>query len=231
MSSTSNFPMGISEDENSLGLTTSKLFALTGSLLTIYFGIVMAGLIRVFTFVGIAGIFCIIFGLAIFAILFLNDLTSFLSAKLPYEWFILLGISIVLLFLNILSVSLAIGFAAVYGYIVGPLLLFIGGVVLLLKGLNFNVFDDKAIVNLFALIFTAIELIILAVNGAWLSFIFTIIALIILFLISGVVDFKLPENFGLEKWGYIFVILTLLIWPAGIAWMLVCHGFLLELIE
>ncbi len=234
--SVAKIPHGIEEQENKLKLTTSKLFALTGSLIAFFEGRVLFlsyDILGKRAYPPIVGAIGMLIGLFLFVTI-MSDLilaAKAIKGKIPYEWYILLFSGMLLFFLNIFAAS------GGYDWIKGGVILMIGGVILLLEGLNLEKAPKpKVLVSLIGIVFgiyESIKVITDAPGNLWaiITAIIMLLILVLLFFATELV--KIPEKFRppLSWWFVLCVSVAMYYFGYTLSGAILIHVFLLELID
>ncbi|TFH30973.1 MAG: hypothetical protein E4G98_01020 [Promethearchaeota archaeon] len=236
--SVSKIPHGIEEKENKLKLTTSKLFALTGSLVAFFEGrelFLSYASLGTTAYSPIVGAVGMLIGLFLLVTI-LADLilaAKAIKGKIPYEWYILLPSGLLLFFLNL--------FAAGGGvlFIKGGILLMLGGIILLLEGLKLKkATETKIILILIGIVLglfeSAMEIFTDSGNfWAWFTGIIMFLVLLLLFFATGLV--KLPEKISPPLTWWLVLAIAVAMYYFGFDYQLssivLIHVFLLELID
>ena len=225
----SKIPTDIDEPENKLQMTTSKLFALTGSIFAVFEGraLVLAYQNTSNPFAVVVGIMGVVFGLFMFATLNIIDFSKVTSKKIPYKWYILMGLGLLLVILNRVVATMQ--------FLKGGVCFMTGGFILLLQGYKQEKeLDLKQIVTLIGIIIGIYEgFLVGLVVGSWSAWLTSgvIWAMLVLLLLALLIPDKLPKFLQFEWWLVLTIGMAMLYLGWQLSGVVILHAFLLLLID
>ena len=223
-------PTNIDEPENKLQMTTSKLFALTGSIFAVFEG---RALILIYQSIPgsfwqiAAGIFGILMGLFMFITLNIIDFSKVTKKTIPYKWYILLGLGILLVVFNRIVSTII--------FLKGGVCFLIGGFILLLQGYKKD--EDLDLLKIITIIGIGIGfwegLRVGTIGATWTAWLTSAVIwiMLILLLLSLLIPDKMP-NFLKFKWWLVLTIgMAMLYLGLQLSGVIILHAFLLLLID
>jgi len=229
MAGVAKIPTGLTETENKLKLTSSKLFALTGSLFCIFEGrgLLINGAPQAWFF---PGILSLIVGFFVFLTLNIIDFEKLIKRKMPYEWFLLMGLGLLVTIFNGIQLGM--------GWIKGGVLLMIGGLVLLFQSpiipakLKIETTHLVSLIGVVIGIYEGFQLMIN--NGGNAAQVFTgivvILFCVLLFLTLQIVKVPLPKELQFSWW--LVLTLGVAMWYLSyqLSGIVILHVFILLLV-
>ena len=225
----SKIPTDIDEPENKLQMTTSKLFALTGSIFAVFEGraLVLAYQNTNTPFAVVVGIMGVVFGLFMFLTLNIIDFSKVTSKKIPYKWYILMGLGILLVVLNRVVATMQ--------FLKGGVCFMTGGFILLLQGYKQEKeINLKQIITLIGIIIGIYEgFLVGLVVGSWTAWLTSgvIWAMLVLLLLALLIPDKLPKFLQFEWWLVLTIGMAMLYLGWQLSGVVILHAFLLLLID
>jgi hypothetical protein len=225
----SKIPTDIEEPENKLQMTTSKLFALTGSIFAVFEGralILMYQSIPNSFWQIAAGIVGVLMGLFMFITLNIIDYSKVTKGKkIPYKWYILMGLGIFLVvFFRMVSTII---------YLKGGVCFLIGGFILLLQGYKENP-DLKKTISFIGIGIGIWEgLRVGMITGTWTAWLTSgvIWLMLIILLLSLLIPDKMPTFLKFEWWLVLTIGMAMLYLGLQLSGVVIIHVFLLLLID
>lgn len=225
----SKIPTDIDEPENKLQMTTSKLFALTGSIFAVFEG---RALILIYQSVPnsfwqiAAGIVGVIFGLFTFLTLNILDYSKVTKGKkIPYKWYILMGLGILLVTFNRIVSTII--------FLKGGVCFLIGGFILLLQGYKENL-DLKETISIIGIVIGIWEgFRVGTITGTWTAWLTSVVIwlMLIILLLSLLMPDKMPNFLKFEWWLVLTIGMAMLYLGLQLSGVVIIHVFLLLLID
>ncbi len=234
------YNFGITELPTKLGLSKTKFLTFVGAIFTLLDSFILfrAGITTLRIYSTLMGGIGLLLGVFLLFTLITNEVSLFKKFKLPYTWFIIMGSGLFLFIFFLLGSVGIFGGLGGYGFLRGALVLLVSGIILLFKGLNKSFFTEMQILYIVGIglgIFESIR--IFTVWGfrgfwyAWIPAILIVISLVYEFFTLNIVKITIPRKFMLGFLADIVVLVILLNFGSGIAWIFIFMGFLFKLIE
>jgi hypothetical protein len=222
-------PSGLTEVENKLKLTSSKLFGLTGSLFCIFEGraLLINGAPAAWL---LPGILSLLVGFFMFLTLNIIDFEKVIKRKMPYEWFLLMGLGLLVTIFNGAQLGLP--------WIKGGVLLMIGGLVLLFQSPIIPAklkIETTKLVSLIGAVIGVYEGFKLMINNGGnfaqvVTGIVVILFCVLLFLTLQIVKVPLPKVLSFSWWLVLTIGIALWYLSYQLSAVVILHVFILLLI-